>query len=100
MSKSTTARAAREPRTLPYEPAPTFGLPDDPAIADCRNQRVGILVVTHNALRTLTPVLNGIPPGVWNNVEEVVVFDDASVDSTFELAVGLKTVLDLPKLRV
>lgn len=31
-------------------------------------------------------------------MEEIAVFDDASQDSTYELAVGLKTMRDLPKL--
>jgi 2-polyprenyl-3-methyl-5-hydroxy-6-metoxy-1,4-benzoquinol methylase len=57
-------------------------------------------VVTYNAISTLIPVLKRIPPSVWSNVEEVAVFDDASPDATFELAVGLKAVCDLPKLKV
>ena len=69
-------------------------------MADCQGKRIGILVVTFNALATIVPVLKRIPPAVWNNVEEVVVFDDASQDATFELAMGLKTVCDLPKLQV
>jgi len=32
--------------------------------------------------------------------EQVVVFDDASQDATYELAVGIKTIADLPKLCV
>src|ERR1700686_4028371 len=39
-------------------------------------------------------------PNVWENVEEVAVFDDASQDATFELAAGLKTTRNLTKLHV
>jgi len=74
--------------------------PDDQVAADCRGQRIGILIVTYNALATLLPVLRRITPNVWRNVEEVVISDDASSDATFELAMGLKTVCDLPKLTV
>jgi 2-polyprenyl-3-methyl-5-hydroxy-6-metoxy-1,4-benzoquinol methylase len=88
---------------LPFEPAPAFRLgplQDDSAAADCHGRRIGILIVTYNALSTLVPVLKRITPNVWRNVEEVVIFDDASQDATFELAVGLKTLCDLAKLRV
>src|SRR5450432_2152257 len=85
---------------LPYEPRPGYAQPEDTAIADCQGKRIGILVVAYNALATIVPVLKRIPPAVWNNVEEVVVFDDASQDATFELTMGLKTVRDLPKLQV
>ena len=85
---------------LSYEPRPAFAQFADPDIADCQGKRIGILVVTYNAISTLVPVLKRIPPSVWNNVEEVVVFDDASQDGTFELAMGVKAVCDVPKLQV
>ncbi|MCU1239109.1 MAG: glycosyl transferase, family 2 [Candidatus Solibacter sp.] len=85
---------------LPYEPRPNYASAVDPSIADCEGKRIGILIVTYNATSTLVSVLKRIPPSVWSNVEEVAVFDDASPDSTFELAVGLKTLCDLPKLHV
>src|SRR4249920_2706868 len=88
------------PAALDYVPRPAFAQHADPAVADCQGKRIGILVVTYNAISTLAPVLKRIPPSVWNNVEEVVVFDDASQDGTFELAMGLKAVNDLPKLQV
>jgi len=89
------------PRTeLGYEPRPSFAGEVNPAIAACKGKRIGILVVTYNATTTLISVLKRIPPSVWANVEEVAVFDDASPDATFELAVGLKAVWDIPKLRV
>jgi glycosyltransferase involved in cell wall biosynthesis len=88
---------------LPYEPLPQFrpgDLQDDSAFSDCAGLRIGILIVAYNALSTLLPVLKRITPNVWRNVEEVVVFDDASGDATFELAVGLKTLNHIPKLNV
>lgn len=88
---------------LPFEPAPLFrksALQDDSALADCRGKRIGILIVAYNAASTLASVLKRITPNVWKNVEEVVVFDDASRDSTYEVAVGLKVLRNLPKLTV
>jgi glycosyltransferase involved in cell wall biosynthesis len=85
---------------LGYRPRPEFAKFEDPALAPAKGKRIGILIVTYNAISTLVPVLKRIPPTVWDNVEEVVVFDDASQDATFELAMGLKAVCDLPKLHV
>ncbi len=70
------------------------------ALADCRGKRIGILIVAYNAVTTLAKVLGRITPEVWANVEEVVVFDDASQDSTYELAVGYKVLSDVQKLHV
>lgn len=97
---NSTSALSHTPPALPYEPRPGYAQAEDSGIADCQGKRIGILVVTYNALATIVPVLKRIPPAVWNNVEEVVVFDDASQDATFELAIGLKTVCDLPKLHV
>ena len=61
-----------KPLSLAYEPRPAFAKHADPALADCRGKRIGILIVTYNAISTLVPVLKRIPPSVWSNVEEVV----------------------------
>lgn len=73
---------------------------DDAALADCKGKRIGILIVTYNATSTLFKVLKRITPSVWNNVEEIAVFDDASQDATYELAFGLKVLRSLSKLKV
>ena len=88
---------------LPFEPAPAFrvnALQDDTAFAGNRGQRIGILIVTYNAVTTLTKVLKRITPNVWNNVEEIAVFDDASQDATYELAMGIKALRGVSKLQV
>ena len=72
-------------------------LSDDP---ETRGKRVGVLVVTYNAVKTISKVLKRIPDAVWKNVEEVVIFDDASEDATFALAVGLKALSENTKLQV
>jgi 2-polyprenyl-3-methyl-5-hydroxy-6-metoxy-1,4-benzoquinol methylase len=63
-------------------------------------KRIGILVVAYNAVSTLANVFKRITPQVWENVEEVVVLDDASQDHTYELAVGYKTVQEMSKLSI
>jgi len=68
--------------------------------ANCCGKRIGILIVSYNAVTTIAKVLKRIPADVWENVEEVVVFDDASRDHTYELAMGLKMLAGLDKLRV
>ena len=91
------------PATLPFEPLPAFRgelLANDAEQAENRGKRVGILIVTYNAITTLSRVLKRITPEVWKNVEEIAVFDDSSQDSTYELAMGLKVLRDLPKLHV
>src|ERR1022692_3332409 len=88
---------------LPFEPLPALrssALLDDGSLADSRGKRIGILIVTYNAVTTLKKVLKRITPNVWKNVEEVAIFDDASPDATYELAVGIKASIDLPKLKV
>lgn len=89
--------------TLPFEPLPQFrqsALEETPERAANCGKRIGIFIVAYNALTTLSKVLKRITPEVWKNVEQVVVFDDASQDSTFELAVGIQAMTNLPKLRV
>ncbi len=71
-----------------------------PALADCKGKRVGILIVAYNAVTTLSATLKRIPKEVWENIEEVAVFDDASKDETYELAVGFKTIFGVEKLTV
>jgi glycosyltransferase involved in cell wall biosynthesis len=88
---------------LPFEPLPQFrqsALEETPERAANQGKRIGIFIVAYNALTTLSKVLKRITPEVWKNVEQVVVFDDASQDSTFELAVGIQAMTNLPKLRV
>jgi 2-polyprenyl-3-methyl-5-hydroxy-6-metoxy-1,4-benzoquinol methylase len=91
------------PAPLSYEPSPLFSLTplqDDSVLADCKGKRIGILIVTYNAVGTILRVLKRITPNVWRNVEEVVIFDDASPDPTYELAMGVKMLRDIPKLKV
>src|SRR5260370_37386948 len=88
---------------LPFEPLPSFcpgPLQDDSSLAENHGKRIGILILTYNAVGTLTKVLKRITPNVWKNVGEIAIFDDASQDATYELAVGLKALRHLEKLQV
>jgi 2-polyprenyl-3-methyl-5-hydroxy-6-metoxy-1,4-benzoquinol methylase len=77
--------------------APIAG-PDPRALN--HGKKIGILVVTYNAVTTLAKVLNRIPPDAWDNVAEVAILDDASQDSTYELALGYKSVAQNDKIHV
>jgi 2-polyprenyl-3-methyl-5-hydroxy-6-metoxy-1,4-benzoquinol methylase len=83
----------------PFPSAASSGAPNV-KIAENRGRRIGILVVAYNAVGTLVQVLRRIPDVVWENIEEVAIFDDASHDATYELAVGYKTLAEHYKLHV
>src|SRR3712207_5294666 len=68
--------------------------------ADNRGKRIGVLVVAYNAATTQARVLERIPPDVWANVEEVVVFDDASKDDTYERGVDYKAISGIEHLTI
>ena len=81
-------------------PPSGVALLNEAARADNHGKRIAILIVAYNAVTTLTNVLKRISPEVRDNVEEITIFDDASEDSTFELAVGLKALGRIPKLEI
>src|SRR5436190_14872977 len=54
-------------------------------IAAMAKARIAILVVAYNAESTLCSVLERIPATIMEKVEEIVVFDDASHDRTYEV---------------
>jgi 2-polyprenyl-3-methyl-5-hydroxy-6-metoxy-1,4-benzoquinol methylase len=61
---------------------------------------VAVLVVAYNATETLARVLERIPPEQMARIREIVVFDDASVDSTYEAGVAYKEQTQDPKLSI
>ncbi len=59
-------------------------------------KRIGILVVAYNAATTLAKVLDRIPDEIRGDIEEVIVSDDHSQDSTYLVGLGYQQVSDLP----
>jgi glycosyltransferase involved in cell wall biosynthesis len=59
-------------------------------------KRIGILVVAYNAASTLAKVLDRIPDEIRPDIEEVIVSDDHSQDSTYLVGLGYQQVSDLP----
>src|SRR5208337_3301157 len=62
--------------------------------------KIGIFVVTYNAVSTLVQTLKRIPSIILDIIEEVFVFDDASSDHTYLLAEGFKKVYCIDKMTV
>lgn len=62
--------------------------------------KVGIFVVTYNAVNTLAQTLKRIPSVILDIVVEIFVFDDASRDDTYLLAEGFKKVYGIDKMTV
>lgn len=60
-------------------------------------RRIGILVVAYNASSTLAKVLDRIPRDFVPRIDEVLICDNASEDSTYLVGLGYKQVFgDLP----
>jgi glycosyltransferase involved in cell wall biosynthesis len=64
------------------------------------NKKIGILVVSYNAVGTLRKVLDRIPKNVYDEIDEIAVFDDASQDDTYMMTVGYKSVKQVEKLHI
>ncbi len=61
-----------------------------------KSKRIGVLVVAYNAATTLAKTLDRIPEGVRGEIEEVIVSDDHSQDSTYLVGLGYQQVSELP----
>ena len=59
-------------------------------------KRIGVLVVAYNAASTLAKTLDRIPDDVRGDIEEVIVSDDHSQDSTYLVGLGYQQVSELP----
>ena len=59
-------------------------------------KRIGVLVVAYNAASTLARVLDRIPKEIRPDIEEVIVSDDHSDDSTYLVGLGYQQISDLP----
>lgn len=64
------------------------------------NKKIGILIVAYNAATTLNKVLDRIPKNVYEEIDEIAVFDDASKDNTYMVSVGYKEIKQLDKLHI
>jgi len=64
------------------------------------NKKIGILIVAYNAVNTLTKVLDRIPQKVYEEIDEIAVFDDSSKDNTYMITLGYKQVRNAKKLNI
>ncbi|WP_439623516.1 methyltransferase domain-containing protein [Gemmata sp.] len=67
-----------------------------PALADCEGKRIGVLVVAYGTAAALSAALKRVPKDVWENIEEVAVFDDAATGQ----ADGFRAIFGAEKLTV
>jgi SAM-dependent methyltransferase len=63
-------------------------------------KRVAIYLVAYNAVHSLSGVLDRIPEGVRDRVDEIFVCDAGSRDDTYLVGVGYKTVSEQSKLTI
>jgi glycosyltransferase involved in cell wall biosynthesis len=62
-----------------------------------RSPRIGVIVLAYNASSTLAGVLDRIPESFRSDIDEVLVFDDHSQDSTYLVGLGYQQLTsDLP----
>ena len=65
-------------------------------MSSIEKKRIGVLVVAYNAASTLAKVLDRIPQEVRPDIEEVIVSDDHSDDSTYLVGLGYQQISELP----
>ena len=65
-------------------------------IVEKKKLKIGILVVAYNAATTLASVLDRIPSEFKPEIDEVIVSDDFSQDSTYLVGLGYQQESDLP----
>ncbi len=65
-------------------------------MAGTERKRIGVLVVAYNAATTLAKVLDRIPDEIRSDIDEVIVSDDHSQDSTYLVGLGYQQLSDLP----
>jgi glycosyltransferase involved in cell wall biosynthesis len=83
------------------DPTPSTSTSNAPAPrAEPQKKKIAILIVAYNAASTISWVLDRIPESVWEDVEEVIVFDDSSADDTYLLGLGYKVHHGRAKLSV
>ena len=63
-------------------------------------KRVGVLIVTYNAISTLASTISRIPRDIIEKIEEIFIFDDCSNDRTYEAALDYKRSSGLDKLQI
>ena len=63
-------------------------------------KKIGVLIVTYNAVKTLAPTIERISPELMEKIDEIFVFDDHSNDKTYEAALEYKKSKALDKLKI
>src|SRR4051812_50209867 len=58
------------------------------AVDALSEKRIGVLVVAYNAAGTLAPVLDRIPREFAHRIEDILISDDSSSDSTYLVGLG------------
>ncbi len=58
--------------------------------------RIGILVVTYNAVSTLQATLDRIPVGFRDQIDEIIISDDASHDDTVDVGLAWREANSVP----
>ncbi len=66
------------------------------SVTGSKKKKIGVLVVAYNAVSTLAKVLDRIPAEIRPDIEEVIVSDDHSQDSTYLVGLGYQQQSDLP----
>lgn len=73
---------------------------NDVSITSSHDLRIGIFIISYNAVQHLNRTISRIPPEVYDRVEEIFVIDDCSSDNSYYAALGYKYAHGIKKLTV